>query len=302
MAQHFLITGGTGLIGRHLVEKIKSSNDSDTRITIVTRDPSRAKRLLGDTADYIQQEDLVSVNDFDVIINLAGEPIADKRWTDAQKQRICDSRWNITTQLVKLINNADTPPRTFISGSAIGIYGRQGDTVVTEEHSDFHDEFSRQVCEKWESIALQAKHKTRVCILRTGVVLSDQGGALAKMLMPFRLGLGGPIGNGKQFMAWIHLDDMIAGISFLIANRGCKGVYNFTSPNPNTNHFFSLALARRLERPCIFKVPAFVLKALMGESSDLVLYGQKVVPNRLQEQGFSFTYPELKDALKALDL
>jgi uncharacterized protein (TIGR01777 family) len=134
------------------------------------------------------------------------------------------------------------------------------------------------------------------------VVLSEEGGALAKMLMPFRLGLGGPIGTGKQFMAWIHIEDMLNGIAFLIDSRSAQGVYNLTSPNPNTNHFFSLALARRLERPCIFKVPAFVLKTLMGESSDLVLHGQKVVPEKLLTEGFTFHYPELKDALKALDL
>jgi uncharacterized protein (TIGR01777 family) len=133
-------------------------------------------------------------------------------------------------------------------------------------------------------------------------VLSDKGGALAKMLMPFRLGLGGPISTGKQFMAWIHIEDMVKGIEYLLDSNEAKGVYNLTSPNPNTNHFFSLALARRLERPCIFRVPAFVIKTLMGESSDLVLFGQKVVPQRLLDEGFTFSYPTLKEALAELDL
>jgi len=275
MSKHILITGGTGLIGRTLVTAL----EKQYAMTVVTRDPSRAKRLLGEQVNCITSEELTSVDKFDAILNLAGEPIADKRWSDAQKERICNSRWKITQQLVDLINTSSNVPSVFVSGSAIGVYGRQGDTVVTEDFTDFHDEFSRAVCQKWENIALQAN--TRVCIMRTGVVLSDGGGALSKMLMPFRLGLGGPISSGKQFMAWIHMQDMIDAIQHLLSNEDAHGVYNFTSPNPNTNSFFSIALAKRLERPCIFRVPAFVIKALMGESSDLVLYGQKVIPKRL---------------------
>jgi uncharacterized protein (TIGR01777 family) len=296
MSKRMLITGGTGLIGRSLIKSLYNKY----AITVVTRDPARAKRLLGDNTSYITAEALKSVDEFDAVINLAGEPIADKRWTVAQKERICKSRWDITQQLVDLINASAKPPSAFISGSAIGVYGRQGDKVVTEEFTDFNDEFSREVCKKWEDIALQAT--TRTCVMRTGVVLSDKGGALAKMLMPFRLGLGGPISTGKQFMAWIHIEDMVKGIEYLLDSNEAKGVYNLTSPNPNTNHFFSLALARRLERPCIFRVPAFVIKTLMGESSDLVLFGQKVVPQRLLDEGFTFSYPTLNEALAELDL
>ncbi len=296
MLKSVLITGGTGLIGRTLVKSLHKQY----AITVVTRDPSRATRLLGGNVNYITVKELISVDKFDAVVNLAGEPIADKRWTDAQKQRICQSRWKITQQLVDLINKSSNPPAVFVSGSAIGVYGRQGDTIVTEEFTDFHDEFSREVCQKWEDIALKAN--TRVCIMRTGIVLSDEGGALAKMLMPFRLGLGGPISSGKQFMAWIHLDDMINGIQFLLNNEESKGIHNMTSPNPNTNHFFSLALAKRLDRPCIFRVPAFVIKTLMGESSDLVLFGQKVIPQKLIDDGFTFAFPTLKAALADLDL
>lgn len=296
MSKHILITGGTGLIGRKLITAL----EKQYAMTIVTRDPSRAKRLLGDGVNCITTEELTSVDEFDAIINLAGEPIADKRWSDTQKERICNSRWKITQQLVDLINASNNAPSVLISGSAIGIYGRQGDAVVTEDFTDFHDEFSRAVCQKWENIALEAK--TRVCVLRTGVVLSDEGGALAKMLMPFRFGLGGPISSGKQFMAWIHIEDMVNGIIHLLSNEEAQGVYNLTAPNPNTNHFFSLALAKRLERPCIFRVPAFVIKALMGESSDLVLYGQKVVPKKLLDESFVFNFPTLKEALADLDL
>ncbi len=291
-----LVTGGTGLIGRHLVKKLLSTYS----VTVLSRDPARASRLLGEQVSCISRDELVSVDNFDAIINLAGEPIADKRWTDKQKHAICQSRWEITQRLVDLINSAKIKPQVLISGSAIGFYGRQGDTPINEDYTDYHDEFSREVCEKWEQIANSAN--TRVCIMRTGVVLEEQGGALAKMMIPFRLGLGGPVGSGTQFMSWIHIDDMVGGIMHLLENSSCVGPYNFTSPNPNTNAFFSIKLAKRLSRPCMFKVPAVLLKTLMGESSDLVLYGQKVVPERLIASGFNFAYPSLEEALDALNI
>ncbi|MFC3120224.1 TIGR01777 family oxidoreductase [Agaribacter flavus] len=296
--QHLLISGGTGLIGRNLIKRLTSIY----QITLISRDPMRAKRLLGETITVKKLSEINDVENIDGIINLAGEPIADKRWTDAQKQQICDSRWDMTAKLVELINQATVKPKVFISGSAVGIYGRQGDTPITEDFSEYHEEFSRQVCQRWEEIALGAVNSTRVCLLRTGIVLAEEGGALQKMLMPFRLGLGGPIGTGKQFMPWIHLDDMLRAIIFLLENDACHGPFNLTSPNPNTNHFFSLKLAARLQRPCLFKIPASVIKFMMGESSELVLYGQKVLPQRLQNAGFVFNYPTLVEALDALDI
>ncbi|GAB55299.1 epimerase family protein SH2119 [Glaciecola punicea ACAM 611] len=294
--QHVLISGGTGLIGRRLIKNLQDKY----KITVISRDPSRAKRLLGDNIGTVSLGEISHINDYSAIINLAGEPIADKRWTDNQKQVICDSRWDITTRLVDLINNARDKPEVFISGSAVGVYGRQGDTPIDEDFEDYHDEFSSQVCRKWESIALGAQ--TRVCIARTGIVLDENGGALAKMIMPFRLGLGGPISAGTQFMSWIHIEDMVKALEFMLTNGKCKGPYNFTAPNPNTNAFFSIKLAKRLDRPCIFRVPKVVIKTLMGESSDLVLYGQKVLPERLMAAGFTFSYPTLEEALNALDI
>jgi uncharacterized protein (TIGR01777 family) len=294
--KRILLTGGTGLIGRHLVDKLKT----DYAITVISRDPKRASRLLPESVTTCKIEDVRDLNDVDIVVNLAGEPIADKRWSDTQKQRICHSRWDITETLVQLINDADTPPEALISGSAIGFYGRQGDTPVTEDFSAFRDEFSREICKKWEDIANNAN--TRVCTLRTGVVLADDGGALNKMLMPFRLGLGGPIGDGKQFMSWIHIEDMVRAIEFLIENQKCSGPFNLTSPKPASNAFFAHKLCKRLERPCIFTTPEFAVKLLMGESSDLVIYGQKVLPARLEAAGFNFSYPVLIDALEALDL
>jgi len=294
--KHILITGATGLIGRHLVKKLIGKYS----ITVISRDPSRAQRLLGKDIEAITLEALQNVDAYDGIINLAGEPIADKRWTDKQKQIICDSRWDITTRIVDLINTAHNVPEVLVSGSAVGVYGRQGDTPINEDFTDYNDEFSHRVCAKWEEIANRAE--TRVCILRTGIVLDDEGGALAKMIIPFRLGLGGPIGDGKQYMSWIHIDDMVKGIIHLLEHNNCAGPYNMTAPNPNTNGYFSLKLAKRLDRPCLFRVPAFVMKTLMGESSDLILTGQKVIPERLIAANFQFAYPTLIDALDALDI
>lgn len=297
MTNKILISGGTGLIGRSLIKKLLPENE----ITVISRDPSRARRLMGDKVSCIELTALNSVDEYHAVINLAGEPIADKRWSEAQKKRICDSRWDITDKLVSLINAANTKPKVFISGSAVGVYGRQGDKAIDETHTDFNPEFSSDVCTVWEQKANNVK-ETRTCILRTGIVLAEDGGALAKMLMPFRLGLGGKIASGTQFMPWIHIDDMVNAIIFLMNKESCTGAFNITSPSPNTNHFFSLALSRRLERPMLFTIPAFVLKLAMGESSDLVLYGQKAIPAKLQQAGFTFSYPVLKDALAALDL
>ena len=294
--KHVLISGGTGLIG----SKLSTVLQKHYNVSVITRDTARAKRLLGAKINCISLEQLTSVDAFDAVINLAGEPIADKRWTNTQKKRICSSRWDITQRLVDLINVSTNKPEVFISGSAVGVYGRQGDTPINEDFTDFHEEFSREVCAKWEEIALTAN--TRVCIVRTGIVLDEVGGALAKMMMPFRLGLGGPIADGKQFMSWIHIQDMIRGLVFLLENDKCLGLFNLTAPNPNTNHFFALKLAKRLSRPCMFRVPAFIIKSLMGESSELVLYGQKVLPNRLLNAGFAFTYPSLEEALNGLDI
>ena len=291
-----LITGGTGLIGRHLIKKLQSHYT----ITVVSRDPSRAQRLLGKSINSLTLDEITQVNEYDAIINLAGEPIADKRWSDSQKRIICDSRWNITTRLVDLINNAKDKPEVFISGSAVGIYGRQGNTLINEDFEDYHQEFSSELCQKWEQIALLAQ--TRVCLARTGIVLDETGGALAKMVMPFRLGLGGPIADGTQYMSWIHIEDMVNALIFMLENSKCVGPYNVTAPKPNTNAFFAIKLAKRLDRPCIFRVPKVIMTMLMGESSDLVLYGQKVLPERLMSAGFNYTYPTLEEALNALDL
>jgi uncharacterized protein (TIGR01777 family) len=289
-----LITGGSGLIGSSLIPILRPCD-----VSVYTRNVAMAEQILGHKIHFLSTlAHLTNLDDYDVVINLAGEPIVAKKWTDEQKQIIENSRWSITEKIVALIKAGENPPKLLISGSAIGYYGRQQDQIIDESFDSPHDEFSHQLCERWEFLAKQAKSdKTRVCILRTGVVITKRGGALQKMLLPFKLGLGGPIGDGNQYMSWIHLEDMLQGIAHLIATESCEGVYNFTAPNPVTNQEFSRELASALSRPCLFKVPKFVLRMTMGEMADLILYGQRVVPKRLQESGYKFIYPEISQAL-----
>ncbi len=292
-----LITGGSGLIGSNLIPILRPCE-----VAVYTRNVAMAEQILGHKIHFLSTlSHLTNLDNFDVVINLAGEPIVAKKWTDEQKHKIEQSRWKITEDIVALINAGENPPKLLISGSAIGFYGRQQEQIIDENFSTPHDEFSHQLCDRWESLARQAQSdKTRVCILRTGVVITNRGGALQKMLMPFKLGLGGPIGNGSQYMSWIHLEDMLQGIAHLIANESCEGVYNFTAPNPITNEEFSRELAASLSRTCLFRVPEFVLRIMMGEMADLVIYGQRVVPKRLQDSGYKFIYPEISQAFGSL--
>ena len=292
-----LITGGSGLIGSSLISMLRPCD-----VSVYTRNVAMAEQILGHKVQFLSSlTHLSNLDDYDVVINLAGEPIVNKKWTDKQKHKIEHSRWSITEDIVTLINAGENPPKLLISGSAIGFYGRQEDNIIDEKFSSAHDEFSHRLCERWEFLAKEAESdKTRVCILRTGVVITKRGGALQKMLLPFKLGLGGPIGDGSQYMSWIHLEDMLQGIAHLIANESCQGVYNFTAPNPVTNAEFSRELAASLSRPCVFKVPEFVLRLMMGEMADLVIYGQRVIPSRLEESGYKFIYPTISQAFDCL--
>lgn len=292
-----LITGGTGLIGRHLIARLLKT---DTQITVVTRSLDRAAQRLGSTVTLLPELSVLShLDDFDAVINLAGEPIADKRWTTSQKEHLCQSRWHITEQLVALFRASQCPPGIFISGSAIGYYGDQGPEIITETTSP-QDEFTHRLCQQWEDIAMQAQTAmTRVCLLRTGVVLAADGGALSKMLPPFRLGLGGPLGNGHQYLAWIHIDDMVNGIIWLLEHP-LSGPFNLVSPHPIANAQFAQALGKALNKPARLSAPAFMVKILMGESSVLVLGGQRALPERLEASGFQFRWQHIEDALQSL--
>ncbi|HFZ1087257.1 TPA: TIGR01777 family oxidoreductase [Klebsiella oxytoca] len=289
-----LLTGGTGLIGRHLIPRLLELGH---RVTVSTRSPEKAKNRLDSRVNlWSAFEHQVNLNGFDAVINLAGEPIADKRWTAEQKQRLCHSRWDITQKLVTLINASDAPPAVLISGSAAGYYGDLGEVVVTEEEPP-HNEFTHKLCARWEQIACEAQSdRTRVCLLRTGVVLAPRGGILAKMAPAFKLGLGGPIGSGRQYLAWIHIDDMVNGILWLLDND-LRGPFNMVSPYPVRNEQFAHALGHALNRPAIFRVPAAAIRLLMGESSVLVLGDQRALPKRLEAAGFGFRWYDLEEAL-----
>ncbi|WP_414164386.1 TIGR01777 family oxidoreductase [Superficieibacter sp. BNK-5] len=294
---NILITGGTGLVGRHLIPRLLELKH---KVTVVTRNPEKARQRFSDRVTYWKGlAGQTHLNEIDAVINLAGEPIADKRWTEAQKQRLCHSRWNMTQQLVDLINASDTPPEVFISGSAIGYYGDLGEVVVNEEEPP-HNEFTHKLCARWEQIACGAQSdKTRICLLRTGAVLARHGGMLAKLTPIFRLGVGGPIGDGRQYLAWIHIDDMVNAILWLLDND-LRGPFNMVSPYPVRNEQFAHALGHALHRPAILRAPATVVKLMMGESSVLVLGGQRALPKRLEAAGFAFRWHDLEEALQDL--
>ncbi|MDQ4428756.1 TIGR01777 family oxidoreductase [Yokenella regensburgei] len=292
---NILITGGTGLIGRHLIPRLFTLGHE---VTMVTRHPDKARQLLDSRVTLCKSlNDKTSLDGFDAVINLAGEPIADKRWTEQQKQRLCNSRWNITQKIADLINASESPPAILISGSAAGYYGDLGEVVVTEEEPP-HNEFTHKLCARWEQIACTAQSdKTRVCLLRTGVVLAPEGGILAKMLPIFKLGLGGPMGNGRQYLAWIHIDDMVNGILWLLDND-LRGPFNMVSPYPVRNEQFAHTLGHALNRPAVLRAPAAAIRLMMGESSVLVLGGQRALPKRLEEAGFVFRWYSLDEALE----
>ena len=292
-----LITGGTGFVGRQLVTLLSTQH----KITVLSRNEKKAISVLGEIPRIITTlDEFDNLDHFDVVINLAGEPIAEKRWTEEQKNELCQSRWSITSQLTNLINNGKNPPTCFISASAIGYYGAQSLTPIDEAALP-HNEFTHQLCQEWERLALLAQSEsTRVCIVRIGVVLDANGGALSKMLPAFKLGLGGKIASGKQGMSWIHLRDLIRLIQFLMVESNCNGIFNATAPNPVSNKEFGQTLARHLKRPALLPVPNIMLKLALGDMSKLLTEGQYVIPQRLIDSGFDFNYPTIDRALKQI--
>lgn len=289
---NFLITGGTGFIGKYLIQHLTENSHN---ITVLTRNKNK---LSGNSKAVANITEIKSSDKIDVIINLAGAPIS-KRWSNAYKQELIDSRVNTTKDIISLIERLKNKPEVLISASAIGYYGSQGDKIL-DENSTPVDEFTYQLCKKWESEALEAeKHGIRVCITRLGVVLEKNGGALKQMLPAFKLGVGGRLGDGNQYFSWVHIKDVISAFSFLIENKNEKGVYNVTAPHPVTNNDFTKALGKSIGRPTIFPMPALIVKLLFGEMGvALLLNGQRVLPKKLSNNGFKFQYPKLKNALK----
>lgn len=298
-----VIAGGSGFIGSALVEPLLERGHA---LALLSRRPPRAGRSPREQWVGWQAQaggDWEGVVDgADGVINLAGEPIVEKRWTEAQKGIIRLSRLSPTRALVGAIAKAKAKPKFLINGSATGYYGPRGDEALTEEDGAGED-FLARVCVDWEEEAKKAEsHGLRVVRLRTGIVLGKGQGALAKMVPPFKLFVGGPPGTGKQWMSWIHIEDEVGLILFLAENPNAHGAFNATAPHPVTMKEFCQNLGQALHRPSWAPVPAFALRLLMGEMADMLLTGQRVLPARAEQLGYRFKYPTLLEALESLAL
>jgi uncharacterized protein (TIGR01777 family) len=291
MRKKILITGGTGFIGLKLCEKLLLQN---CEITVLTRKKTLIRH---DQISYINDLDQKEF-EYDIVINLCGEPIS-CRWSEGKKKKIYDSRINITQVLAEKIIGAKSAPSLFISGSAIGYYGTSPTQIFQEKTSPTKQNlFSQKLCLDWEKAAKKTENETRLVILRTGVVIGKNGGIIKKMLLPFKLGFGGKIGNGKQAISWIHLEDAVGAILHVIKNEDLRGAINLCSQLDTTNLEFSKQLAASLNRPCLMTIPAFVMKLVYKKMADeLLLSGQRVYPRVLLESGFKFKFDQLAQAI-----
>ena len=282
------IAGATGLVGKELTKYLTSKGHE---VSAIRREGSPEAPYPQVTPDYLEQ--------FDALINLAGENIAAGRWTDEQKKKILDSRVNTTRALVSTLNQTKNKPTVFINTSAIGIYGNRGADLINEE-SSAGKSFLADVCRAWEAEANKAQRQNlRVAIARFGVVLDPKGGALNKMLLPFKMGAGGILGDGRQYMSWIGMHDLVRAIEYILETDSLKGPINMTAPNPATNQDFTSAHGHVLHRPTIFPAPAFVLNIVLGQmAQEMLLEGNRVMPDQLTSKGFKFDYPNLENALK----
>lgn len=291
-----LITGGTGFLGSALCQRLVAQGHT---VTVLSRQPQRVASICGAEVKALANlGELTADHSFDIIINLAGAPILAGRWTAARKQLLRASRIALSQKLITAIAGMTRKPQLLISGSAIGYYGDQANTALTEQAPPGND-FSALLCQDWEAEALKAEALgVRVCLIRTGLVIGPGGGFLQGLLLPFRLGLGGRLGTGQQWLAWIHIDDWLAIVLQMIADSTMHGAYNATAPNPVTNSTFTAALAQQLHRPALLPLPAWLLKTLLGEMSALLLGSQRVLPQRLLAGGFQFSYTDVDSALR----
>ncbi len=297
-----IITGGTGLIGKALCTALVNDQHS---VIALSRNPDkniglfsgvRLEKWDGKTAAGWG----ALVDSADAIINLAGEGIADGRWSKERKKSIRESRINAGLAVMDAIKQASNKPKVLLQSSAVGYYGPHGDEIVTEETAMGSD-FLAKVCHDWEASTVSVTQMgVRRAVLRTGVVLSRQGGALPKMAMPFKFFAGGPVGNGKQWLPWIHIEDEVRAIQFLLNQAEASGPFNLSAPNPVTNKEFGQTLGKVMGRPALAPAPAIAMKTIFGEMATVLLDGQRAVPNRLQALGFTFTYPTLEEALRNL--
>lgn len=292
-----LITGGTGFVGQHLANKLSQP-------IIAGRNTAKIKHIFADSEvrkwDGSQNTDPSFLDGVDTVYHLAGESIFHGRWNTEKKNRIRTSRVEGTRHLVDLIAKSKNRPTTLISSSAVGYYGSRKDEILTERSAS-GDDFLAKVCRDWEKEALRAEeYGVRVVTIRTGVVLGDNGGALAQMLAPFKLGLGGRLGSGRQYMSWIHIDDLTGIMLHAKENTSLRGPVNAVAPNPVSNREFTRALATALHRPAFLPVPGFALKILLGEFAEVLLGSQRAIPEALQQTGYTYTFPKIEEALKNL--
>jgi uncharacterized protein (TIGR01777 family) len=305
MMQIFM-TGGTGFVGPALVRRLRRDGHA---LRLWVRSPERAREQLRELATQVELVAAdggagamqAAIADADAIVNLAGEPVIGKRWTERQKRALWDSRVGITEQIVAAM--AATPrPRALVSASAVGYYGDTGSREVDED-SPPASGFLAELTVAWEKAALRAVAQgrdTRVVLVRVGLVLGQGGGVLGQMLPVFKLGLGGPLGSGDQYFPWVHLDDLVELFASAITEAKLHGPVNGVAPGIVTNREFARALGRVLHRPAIFRVPSFALRIALGESAAALVHGQRVIPRRTQAQGFRFAHPELDAALAEL--
>lgn len=296
-----LVTGATGFVGQVVVRQLLAQKHE---VVILTRNVAKAAIILGSHCKYFQWADTnvaAPVEAFagvDGVINLMGENIGGRKWSEEQKKAIYNSRIDGTARLVDTIALLDKKPSVLVSASAIGVYGPRGPEEITE-NSDLGNDFLAHVCKDWEHEALRAQeYGLRVGIIRTGIVLGRNGGVLNRMLPIFKKGLGGPMGEGNQFMSWIHIEDLAAMYVEVVMNSHISGVHNGTAPYPATNTDFTKALGKVLKKPTAFRAPKFILKTALGEMSTLVLDGQKVLPAKFKTENFRYRYPTLDMALK----
>lgn len=295
---HILLTGGTGLIGRQLCRHWLSQGHG---LTVLSRTPVKVAKICGAGVRGVARLEDLGQEPVDAIVNLAGAPIADRPWTSRRKALLWSSRITLTETLLAWLEQREHKPEVLISGSAIGWYGDGGERELTEDSAPVIDDFASQLCIAWEETAQRAEALgVRVVFIRTGLVLSAEGGFLSRLLLPFKLGLGGPLGNGRQWMPWIHIRDEIGLIDFLLHQKSASGPYNACAPKPVRNREFAKTLGSVLHRPAFMPMPALALKVGLGELSSLLLGGQKALPARLLETGYTFEFNDLRAALDDL--
>ncbi|HEX8052172.1 MAG TPA: TIGR01777 family oxidoreductase [Thermoleophilaceae bacterium] len=297
------VTGATGLIGSALVRELLGRGDE---VVALTRDPARAREQLGEDVSAVawaspaaEPAPAHALSGCDGVVHLLGEPV-NQRWSDEAKERIRNSRVFGTRYLVAGLREAEPRPRVLVSQSAAGFYGPHGDEPV-DETAPAAGDFLATVARDWEAEARVAEEELdmRVALMRTGVVLSESGGALGKMMTPFKLGVGGPVAGGRQYIPWIHMDDVVGGLVCALEDDRLRGPINLTAPEPATNRELSKALGRALHRPALAPAPGFAMKLMYGEMSSIVTTGVRAVPARLAELGYRFRRPDLDDALRA---